>query len=67
MQLVRKPHPSTDTQRDVEKELQLLYARRQAVDTLIASLQQYAQCHAGKGPHRDRTVALTASYLRNSL
>jgi hypothetical protein len=39
--------PSHGDTREPERELQLLYARRSAIEILIASLQNYqAQCQA---------------------
>jgi len=57
--LVKKPvHTlSPAGPRGYQRELQLLYARRSAVDSLIASLQSYHRFHEQRSPEPKRKLA----------
>ena len=54
----KAPHTlSYASHRGYERELQLLYARRSAIDSLIASLQNYNRFRAGRTVHSKRKLA----------
>jgi hypothetical protein len=42
---------------DVERELEFLYVRRDVIDTLIASLEEYDRYWSGPAPRQQRKSA----------
>ncbi len=55
--LVKKPSPTFTPRPQNQKELQFLYARRTALDTLIQSLERYDRFRARSEEFRKRKTA----------
>jgi hypothetical protein len=55
--IVKKPSPSLTPRPENQKELQFLYARRTAIDTLIQSLERYDRFRARSADMRKQRTA----------
>lgn len=57
MPSAKKPVARVETIYAFQKHLEYLYARRSAIDLLIASLRAYEQSNGKRGPIRRRRTA----------
>ena len=55
--VANKAHSSAVPDRTYRKELEYLYARRSAIDTLIESLEEYNRFRSARAAPQDRKTA----------